>query len=29
MAYHLDTEKISLDDLRKRIKTADLIPNRA
>jgi predicted flap endonuclease-1-like 5' DNA nuclease len=28
MAYHLDAEKISLDDLRKRIETTDLVPSR-
>lgn len=29
MAYHLDAEKISLDDLRKRIEATDLVPSRA
>jgi hypothetical protein len=28
MAYHLDAEKISLDDLRKRIEAIDLVPSR-
>jgi hypothetical protein len=28
MAYHLDPQKISLDDLRKRIQATDLIPSR-
>lgn len=29
MAYHLDAEKISLDDLKKRIEATDLVPSRA
>jgi len=29
MAYHLDAEKISLDDLQKRIESTDLVPSRA
>jgi predicted flap endonuclease-1-like 5' DNA nuclease len=29
MAYHLDAEKISLGDLRKRIEATDLVPSRA
>ena len=29
MAYHLDAEKVSLDDLRKRIEATDLVPSRA
>ncbi|HET9914360.1 MAG TPA: DUF4332 domain-containing protein [Anaerolineales bacterium] len=29
MPYHLDAEKISLDDLRKRIEATDLVPSRA
>ena len=29
MAYHLDAEKIGLDDLRKRIEATDLVPSRA
>jgi hypothetical protein len=29
MAYHLDAEKISLDDLQKRIEASDLVPSRA
>jgi len=29
MAYHIDAEKISLDDLRKRIEATDLVPSRA
>lgn len=29
MAYHIDAENISLDDLRKRIETTDLVPSRA
>ena len=28
MSYHMDAEKISLDDLRKRIETTDLVPSR-
>jgi len=26
--YHIDAEKVSLDDLRKRIETTDLVPSR-
>ncbi|MFZ5881418.1 MAG: DUF4332 domain-containing protein [Chloroflexota bacterium] len=29
MAYHLDAEKVSLDNLRKRIQATDLVPSRA
>jgi len=29
MAYHLDAEKISLDDLQKRLEATDLVPSRA
>jgi len=29
MAYHIDAENISLDDLRKRIEATDLVPSRA
>lgn len=29
MAYHLDAEKVSLDDLQKRIQATDLVPSRA
>jgi len=29
MAYHINAEKVSLDDLRKRIEATDLIPSRA
>jgi len=29
MAYHLDAEKVSLDDLQKRIEATDLVPSRA
>lgn len=29
MAYHIDAEKVSLDDLQKRIEATDLIPSRA
>jgi hypothetical protein len=29
MAYHIDAEKISLDDLRNRIEATDLVPSRA
>jgi hypothetical protein len=29
MAYHLDAEKINLDDLQKRIEATDLVPSRA
>ena len=28
MAYYIDAEKVSLDDLRKRIKETDLVPSR-
>lgn len=29
MAYHIDAENVSLDDLRKRIEATDLVPSRA
>ncbi len=29
MPYHIDAEKVSLDELRKRIEETDLVPSRA